>query len=80
MGEIITISTKRFSDLSLEELLIDRTWAVTLCDTDEAIGCMGYRCSKSRKYKSMKICLTLPSLYAGKMHALIFRAWKNPED
>ena len=22
-------------------------------------------------------CLTLPSLYAGKMHALIFRAWKN---
>lgn len=22
-------------------------------------------------------CLTLPSLYAGKMHALVFRAWKN---
>lgn len=25
----------------------------------------------------MTRCFTLPDLYAGKMHALVFRAWKN---
>ena len=25
----------------------------------------------------MKFCLTLPNLFAGKMHALMFRQWKN---
>ena len=28
-------------------------------------------------YSFMTRCYTLPDLYAGKMHALVFRAWKN---
>ncbi len=30
-----------------------------------------------RPFSFMTRCFTLPDLYAGKMHALIFRAWKN---
>ena len=28
-------------------------------------------------YSFMTRCLTLPDLFAGKMHALVYRAWKN---
>ena len=28
-------------------------------------------------FSFMTRCLTLPNLYAGKMHALVFRSWKN---
>lgn len=28
-------------------------------------------------YSFMTCCMTLPDLYAGKMHALVYRAWKN---
>ena len=30
-----------------------------------------------RPYSFMTRCFTLPNLYAGKMHALVFRTWKN---
>lgn len=30
-----------------------------------------------RPFSFMTRCFTLPDLYAGKMHALVFRVWKN---
>ena len=46
-------------------------------DTDPPLGFETELLAMQQPYSFMTRCLTLPDLYAGKMHALVYRAWQN---
>lgn len=46
-------------------------------DTDPPLAFHTEQCYLSEPYAFPVRCFTLPSLYAGKMHALIYRAWQR---
>ena len=46
-------------------------------DTDPPLGFETEQLAMQLPYSFMSRCITLPDLYAGKMHALIYRAWQH---
>ena len=46
-------------------------------DTNPPVGFETEQKLLMQPYSFMTRCFTLPNLYAGKMHALVFRTWKN---
>ena len=46
-------------------------------DTDPPLGFETEQLAMQLPYSFMTRCITLPDLYAGKMHALIYRAWQH---
>lgn len=46
-------------------------------DTDPPLGFKTEQKMLVRPFTFMTRCIVLPDLYAGKMHALVYRAWKN---
>ena len=46
-------------------------------DTDPPLGFATEQLAMQHPYSFMTRCITLPDLYAGKMHALVYRAWQR---
>ena len=46
-------------------------------DTDPPLGFSTEHCLLMQPHSFMTRCFTLPDLYAGKMHALVFRSWQR---
>ena len=46
-------------------------------DTDPPLGFATEQLAMQQPYSFMTRCITLPDLYAGKMNALIYRAWQH---
>jgi len=46
-------------------------------DTDPPLGFETEQLTMQLPYSFMTRCITLPDLYAGKMHALVYRAWQR---